>query len=72
MKPDIVQGVGGVVDVFDLLKAGEAVIYVVQGNLDGIVYFLLPIVLIKGVGLVHRSVSVCGCLLTETLRKETG
>ena len=43
MKPDKVQGIGGVVDVFKLFKAVEAVVDVVEGNVDSIVDLLLPI-----------------------------
>lgn len=44
MKPDKTQGVGGVIAIFKLFKTGEAVFFVVEGNVDGEVDFLLPVV----------------------------
>lgn len=43
MKPDKAEGIGGVIDVFELFEAGEAVVDVIKRNVDGIVDFLLPV-----------------------------
>ena len=62
VKPDKAEGVGGVIDVFELFKTGEAVVFVVKGDFDGIVGFLLPVVWVSGVR----------CQLTGSLHVETG
>jgi hypothetical protein len=43
VKPDEIEGVGGVVDVFNGRFASEAVFLVIQGNIDLVIYLLLPV-----------------------------
>ena len=62
VKPDKAQGIGGVIDVFELFEAGEAVINVVEGDVDGIVDFLLPVI----------QSPVCSRQLAKGLCMETG
>ena len=62
VKPDKAQGIGGVVDVFELFKSGEAVVLVIEGYVDGIVDFLLPVI----------QSPVCSRQLAKGLCMETG
>src|SRR6185437_837634 len=43
MEPDIVQRVGGMVDIPDAGEAVERMCRVAQGNVDGIMHFLLEV-----------------------------
>lgn len=43
MKPDEMKGVGGVVDIFDFLKTIQAVVPVIQGDIDLVIDLLLPV-----------------------------
>ena len=44
MYPDIGEGVGGMVDVLHFNKSVQRVFYVVEGDIDGIIDLLLPVV----------------------------
>lgn len=56
MEPDIFQGIGGMVDVLNIFKTREAIIGVIQGNINRIVYLLLPVIHRIAIGLAESSI----------------
>jgi hypothetical protein len=46
MKPDKIQLIGGVVDIFQFKLAFQCMIAIIEGDIDIVIYFLLPVILL--------------------------